>query len=113
MKRLRPLLNALLGLVFCVQGLAIAAAPIDLPAAATDGAMEMPCHDGAGLAPCDCCGSACPDMAGCVIGHFFAAAAAAPAPLAPAAHAPIATDGWSPKTAAPSLPVRPPIVFHA
>jgi hypothetical protein len=114
MESLRPLVAAVLGLMLCVQGLALAAAPVDLPADETASAMAMPCHGDSGdVAPCDCCDGDCPDMASCVIGYFFAAPPATPAPLAPAAHLAAATDGWSLKTAVLSLPVRPPIVIHA
>jgi hypothetical protein len=114
MKRHRPLIAAVLGLMLCVQGLAIAAAPVDMPADETEAAMEMPCHgDSAELAPCDCCDGDCPDMASCAVGHFFAAPPSAVAPLEPAAQAAAAATGWSLQTAVLSLPVRPPIAAHA
>ncbi len=113
MEKLRPFLAAILGLTLWVQGFAIAAAPIAVADQATESAMEMPCHSDAVASTCDCCDGDCADMAGCVIGHFFAAAPAAPVPLAAAPHAAAAPRGWSPKTAVLSLPVRPPIVSHA
>jgi hypothetical protein len=114
MVKLRPLLAAVLGLMLWVQGLAIAASPLDVAAQPAQSAMEMPCHGGAtDVAPCDCCDGDCPDMASCVIGHFFAAPPATVAPFEPAAHAAVAVRGWSLKTAVLSLPVRPPIVIHA
>lgn len=114
MRKRRPFLTAVLGLLFCVQGLAIAAAPVELPADEADSAMEMPCHGGsADVAACDCCDGDCPDMASCVIGSLFAAAPGAPTLLEAAPHALAAGDGWSLKTAVLSLPVRPPIVIHA
>jgi hypothetical protein len=114
MMRFRPLLTALLGLLFWVQGMAMAAAPVDVPADAADSAMEMPCHgDATELAPCDCCDGDCPDMASCAVGHFFTAPPSAVAPVAPAAQALAAAGGWSLKTAVLSLPVRPPIALHA
>ena len=111
MQTLRPILTALLGLTLWVQGLAIAAAPVAVPD--EPAAMEMPCHGDAKTAPCDCCDGDCPDMASCVIGSFFAAAPVAPAPLAVNARATATPYGWSLKTAVLSLPVRPPIIFHA
>ena len=114
MEKLRPFLAAILGLTLWVQGVAIAAAPV-AAADAADSAMEMPCHgdEAPSQLPCDCCDGGCADMAGCVIGHFFAAAPAVPAPLAAAPHAAIAPRCWSLKTAVLSLPVRPPIATHA
>ena len=114
MKRHRPLIAAFLGLMLCVQGLAIAAAPVDLAADEAESAMEMPCHgESADVAACDCCDGDCPDMASCAIGHFFAAPPSAAAPLEPVAHAVASPRGWSLQTAELSLPVRPPIAFHA
>ena len=115
MTRLRPLLAAILGLTLWAQGFAIAAAPVAVADEAAESATEMPCHgdEAPSLPPCDCCDGDCADMAGCVIGHFFAAAPAVPVPLAAAPHAAAAPRGWSAKTAVLSLPVRPPIVFHA
>ena len=118
MKRHRPLLSAVLGLMLCVQGLAIAAAPVDGVEAqaesAAESAMAMPCHgDSAASAPCDCCDGDCPDMASCAIGHFFAAPPSTAALFEPAAQVAVAAGGWSLQTAVLSLPVRPPIVFHA
>ena len=112
MQTLRPILTALLGLTLWVQGLAIAAAPVDMPDE-PDAAMEMPCHGEAASAPCDCCDGDCPDMASCVIGHFFAASPHLPVPATALAQAAAATGGWSLKTAVLSLPVRPPIRSHA
>lgn len=114
MRKRRPFLTAVLGLMFFVQGLAIAAAPVDVPAADVESAMEMPCHGDAGdVAPCDCCDGDCPEMASCMIGHAFAAPPSTAAPLAPAAQVAVATGGWSLQTAVLSLPVRPPIVIRA
>lgn len=113
MLKLRPFLTALLGLMLWVQGLAIAAAPIAVAGAAAN-AVEMPCHDSAASdgAPFDCCDSDCPDMAGCVIGHFAGIPAAA-ATVASAAQAAVAPRGWSPQTTILPLPLRPPITSHA
>ena len=114
MKRIRPLLTALLGLMFWVQGMAVAAAPVDVPAAEAESAMEMPCHgDAPDVAPCDCCDGDCPDMASCALGHFFTAPPSAVASFEAAAHAAVPAAGWSLKTAVLSLPVRPPIASHA
>jgi len=112
--RLRPLLTALLGLMFWVQGMAIAAAPVDMPADPAESTMEMPCHgDAVDIAPCDCCDGDCPDMASCVIGQVFAAPPATTAPFAAATQPAVAAGGWSLQTAILPLPIRPPIVFHA
>ena len=108
MRKLRPFLTAVLGLMLWVQGIALAAAPLP---PTQDSAMEMPCHGDP--APCDCCAGDCPDMAGCVIGHFFAALPATPALPATAVHAAVTTGAWSPKTAVLPLPLRPPITVHA
>jgi hypothetical protein len=115
MKRIRPLLAALLGLTLCVQGLAIAAAPVDVAADEAESAMQMPCHGDVAtdVAPCDCCDGDCPNMASCAMGSFFAAAPASPALLDAAAQAAVFTGGWSTKTAVLPLPVRPPIALHA
>jgi hypothetical protein len=113
MKRFRPLLNAVLGLMLCVQGLAIAAAPVAVAADEAESAMAMPCHGDAADVACDCCDGDCPDMASCVVGSFFAAMPAAPALLEAAAQAAASTGGWSLQTAVLPLPVRPPIPFHA
>jgi hypothetical protein len=118
MKPFRPLLTALLALMFWVQGMAMAAAPVDLPAdaaqEAAESAAEMPCHgDAPDVAPCDCCDGDCPDMASCAIGHVFAAPPSATAPVAPTAQRAVAAGGWSLQTAVLALPVRPPIVLHA
>src|SRR5690349_2165656 len=109
MQKLRPLLTAVLGLMLWVQGLAIAAAPVEAPTDAAS-AMEMPCHGA--TAPCDCCDGDCPDMAGCVIGSFAGTPATA-APLVRVAQAHVTARGWSAKTAVLPLPLRPPIVSHA
>lgn len=113
MKRLRPLLVAVLGLMLWFQGMAIAAAPVAMAADEAESAMEMPCHGDSADVACDCCGGDCPDMVSCVIGSFFAAAPVAPAPFVANPHAAVASGGWSTKTAVLSLPVRPPIVSHA
>lgn len=114
MKRHHPLLAAVLGLMLCVQGLAIAAAPVDVAADEAESTMEMPCHgDSSDVAPCDCCDGDCPDMASCAIGHFFAAPPSAVAPLEPAAQVAASRIGWSLQTAVLPLPVRPPIASHA
>ena len=56
----RPFVTALLGLTLWVQGLALAAAPVEMPdAAASAMEMEMPCHGDAATAPCDCCDGDC------------------------------------------------------
>lgn len=110
MATLRPLLAAALGLMLCVQGVAIAAAPI--AAADADSAMEIPCHDGAAASAADCCDADCPDLAGCFLGHFAGAPAAGTA-ASPSPRSLAAARGWSPKTAVSPLPLRPPITAHA
>jgi hypothetical protein len=111
--RFRPLLTAVLGLMLCVQGMAIAAAPVELPADPAS-SMEMPCHGDVStdVAACDCCDGDCPDMAGCAIGHFAGVPALALSFIAPSQGA-SASATWAPKTAAPPFPLRPPIGFHA
>jgi hypothetical protein len=111
--RFRPLVTAVLGLMLWVQGMALAAAPVELPAD-PGSSMEMPCHGDteADVAPCDCCDEGCASMAACVIGHFAGVPSAAqhfvatPQSIAPAA-------SWRPKTAVLPFPLRPPISFHA
>lgn len=111
MKRLRPFLTALLGLMLWVQGLAMAAAPFASAEAAAS-VMEMPCHGTADGSAFDCCDSDCPDMAGCVsvplAGIPVAAQFALPTPQPLAA-----ACGWSVQTAVPPFPLRPPIVSRA
>lgn len=113
MQKLRPFLTVLLGLMLGFQGLAIAAAPVAVADAAAS-AMEMPCHGGAATdgAPFDCCDSDCPDMAGCVVGSFAGAPAAAVF-AEPAPHPVVVTRNGSPRTAVLPLPLRPPIVSDA
>ena len=113
MKRFRPILAAVLGLMLWVQGVALAAAPIGpIAPAQADSAMQMPCHDDAATSASDCCDSECPELAGCAMGHLSAATPIAPALLEPAANEFAATGGWPLKTAALSLPDRPPILSH-
>lgn len=119
MQKNRPFLTALLGLTLWVQGFAIAAAPVAtaVPAAGTASdaaALEMPCHgDAAASMPaCDCCDGGCDNMTGCAVGSFVAAPASAMQPEAPP-YIVVAARPWSPQTAVPPLPLRPPIVTHA
>jgi len=113
MQKLRPFLTALLGLTLWVQGLALAAAPVELPVD-PGSSMGMPCHGdvSADIAACDCCDEGCPDMAGCVIGHFAGAPSSAPRFVA-APQAVATAAGWQPKTAVLPFPLRPPISSHA
>lgn len=117
MKRFRPALNLIVGLLLLVQGVAAAStsvAPLDAADPAADVAMAaMPCHGdmSAGASESSCCDADCPNMAACAMGHiatasmhgFDAVAASQPVQslsvLAPVALAP------------PSL-LRPPISFH-
>jgi hypothetical protein len=110
MATLRPLLAAALGLMLCVQGVAIAAAPS--AAADAGSAMEIPCHDDDATSASDCCDGDCPDLAGCFSGPFAGAPAGAVA-ASPAPRPVVQARGWSPKTAVPPLPLRPPITDHA
>lgn len=113
MKKLRPYLTAILGLMLWVQGMAVAAAPVKV-AEDPASAMEMPCHgkDSAGAAACACCDDACPDMASCVIGHFAGTPVTA-LHFTVIAQAAIPAAGWSLQTSVPPLPLRPPIASHA
>ena len=116
MRKLRPLLSAILGLGLLAQGFSVAAAapsPIadETPAAAE----QMPCHGDAQAqpaGPCPCCDSDCTDMTTCTLGHMAGAPGASlqfsPAGPPVAAAPPRATAaGFSPSR------LRPPIVFHA
>lgn len=113
MEKLRPLLTAVLGLMFWVQGMAMAAAPVAV-AEKPASAMEMPCHGGDATEAdaCACCDDACPDMASCVIGHY-ADAPASTMHLAAAPQSALPAAGWSLQTSVLPLPLRPPIVTHA
>jgi len=118
MKSLRPLLSAVFGLALLVQGLAVAAAPYALAAhaaAAQESApAEMPCHETtqhpAGSHAC--CGSDCPDMTSCALGHL-AAAPAVRMQLAPVHSTVVAAPARSAESVPPSSRLRPPIVLHA
>ena len=136
MQRLRPLLNTLLGLIFLVQGYAVAAAPgmtapvatsvaaSTAPAAMADMAdmphcasMASPARQGsddqaaAAAAAASCCDEGCPNLTSCALGHLAA----------------IASPGiWLPNTVIDAPPfsvppvqahrlsalLRPPITFH-
>jgi hypothetical protein len=133
---LRAWLGAVLGLTLLVQGVAVASAPLGLPAdareapapeaAAPQVAEEMPCH-GAMLvdsapdaapesapdsAPCACCDADCVAMGACAFGHI-AVASAVLVNFVPAPQPAIA----APERAVPSVSIssrlRPPIVLHA
>ena len=121
---LRPWLNAVLGLMLLVQGVALASAPLALPPAAdteqaaTDTDTEaMPCHGTAPApdtdsAPCACCDHACPDMAACAAGHL-AAAPVFQLRFAPAPQPAIAAPERAVVNVSPPLRLRPPIALHA
>ncbi len=113
MEKLRPFVAAVLGLMLCVQGAAIAAAPV-AAAQTADSAMDMPCHgdEAPSASHCDCCDGDCANMAGCAIGQLGGVPAVLPA-LGSMPQAAVTTHGWSLKTAILPLPVRPPIVSHA
>lgn len=116
MRRCRPLLSFLLGLLFLVQGLAAAAAP--LPAVASEAATVMqdampPCHAEAMAAEADsapCCHADCPDMTHCVLSQLLAAAE-----FSLALRGPVSTP--APRLAQPAFrhppgsPLRPPITL--
>ena len=133
MQRLRPLLNTLLGLIFLVQGYAVAAAPgmtapvatsvaaSTAPVAMADMAdmphcarMASPARQGSddqAAAASSCCDEGCPNLTSCALGHLAA----------------IASPGiWLPNTVIDAPPfsvppvqahrlsawLRPPITFH-
>lgn len=130
MQRLRPLLNTLLGLIFLVQGYAVAAAPgmaapvatsvaaSTAPAAMADmphcARMASPARQGSddqAAAASSCCDEGCPNLTSCALGHLAA----------------IASPGiWLPNTVIDAPPfsvppvqahrlsalLRPPITFH-
>lgn len=83
MKRYRPLLSVLLGLMLLVQGFAVSAAPkAKWPDAAhvqNAAQAEMPCHaqkavkvksEQTSKSDRSCCNAGCPDMSTCALGHF-------------------------------------------
>ncbi|MEN8664295.1 MAG: hypothetical protein ABF356_05015 [Polycyclovorans sp.] len=130
MQRLRPLLNTLLGLIFLVQGYAVAAAPgmtakvatsvaastapaamADLPHCAKMASQARQARDQAADAASSCCDDGCPNLSGCALGHL----------------ATITGPGiWLPNTVIDAPPfalppvqahrlsalLRPPITFH-
>lgn len=134
MQRLRPLLNTLLGLIFLVQGYAVAAAPgmtapvaTSVAASTASAAMvdmaDMPhcakmasqapqqARDAEDAAASSCCDEGCPNLASCALGHLAA----------------ITSPGiWLPNTVIDAPPfalppvqalrlsalLRPPITFH-
>ena len=117
MTKQRPFLQAFLGLMLWVQGVAIAATPLPAaaaaePAAATSSA--MPCHGQivAKAAPCDCCDGDCDNMVGCAVGSFAAQPAALLQAEAPG-YIVVAARASSPLAAVVPLRLRPPITSHA
>jgi hypothetical protein len=116
MKRFRPALNAVLGLLLLVQGVAAAAtgfAPISADETATEMA-AMPCHGdmtGAG-GHASCCDADCPNMAACALGHIAAASAPSLDVVATAHPARVTLLSAPVALPLPSL-LRPPISFHA
>lgn len=117
MKRFRPALNAVIGLLFMVQGVAVASAEItpldagDISAEAS--AAAVPCHgDQTGGTDLDsCCDADCPNMAACALGHI-AAASAQSVPIAAAQHPLRAATVLPPLASAPPSHLRPPISLH-
>jgi hypothetical protein len=122
MKALRPLIHALLALVFLVQGVAVAAAEPYPPttAKASPALQQVHCHPEAVASMADqdrpdkksCCHAGCPDMVSCAL-----AAAILPAPPAVptslAAQSPGAFDGSHYRSAPPGAAFRPPIRIPA
>ncbi len=125
MKRDRKSLSLLLGLVLMVQGVAVSAAPCTMtheaPDAATSVSMDadMPCHGQKDEAPAaatsnadlSCCGSDCPNMGNCMLGH----AAINPGFLMTTDHSPDVAPRLVPVrviSLSPSSLLRPPISLH-
>lgn len=116
MRRCRPLLSLLLGLLFLVQGLAVAAAP--LPTAALDAPAAMqdampPCHADAAAAaspsdPAPCCHADCPDMTHCALSQLLTAPEFALALIGPVS-APAALPPPQASSHPSGSPLRPPI----
>lgn len=112
MARLRPVLNAILGLLLLVQVVAVAFANGDV--AALDDAsstLQMPCHgDGNDRAPGTppCCDHDCPDMTACMLGHFTVASLPV-IWLAPGQPPGFALSAPPPRAAISSSLLRPPI----
>lgn len=118
MKRHRPWLAAVLGLLFLIQGFAVAAAEhasLKQDSAATGQEASVPCAGhmdaGAGEVPqASCCDADC-DMASCAMGHL-ALATATPAIAAPASAAAPVAPAAQPVSSTPESHFRPPIAFH-
>lgn len=122
MKRHRPWITAVLGLLFLVQGFAVAAAEHPSFKKGNDVAEQldhssMPCagqmqaDPGNASGTASCCDSGCPDMTSCALGHLAVAATATViAAFAPAA--PPTALASEPLTSSPQSLLRPPIAFH-
>lgn len=131
----RPWLSAALGLMLLVQGVAVASAPLGLPAAparaaapeaaAPEVATEAtPCHGDAvtavaaapepapDSAPCDCCDADCVAMGACAFGHL-AAMSVLHVSFVPAPQPAIAAPERAVPRVSISSRLRPPIVLHA
>lgn len=116
--RHRPLVNLLLGLVFLVQGYAVAAGPagaITPPPDSATTAPVPPCHDMPETLASDertsCCDAGCPHMAACALGHASVATLPLLAlPEAASLRAPVLALNLP--AARRSLPIRPPIPLH-
>jgi len=116
MKRLRPVVHVLLGLVLMVQGIAVAAAergvqePEAVAAAASTDTV-VPCHEGAPVTAASCCDEACPDMTTCALSHLATAPAAAPVIGHATSSVPSASTREPDTAPRPSF-LRPPIAPH-
>ena len=120
MRRHRPLISILLGLVLLAQGFAVSAAPRGIPVAKHGGAgmsamAHMPCHMMKAERPVkqkpSCCNEVCPDMTTCALGTL-----ATVAPLSVAVQKGSMVVPFlrviSASRQAPTSLLRPPITLH-
>lgn len=115
MNRFRPALNAILGLLLMVQGVAVASTEMAMPALGDTASTmaAMPCHgdQNSGGEPQSCCDSDCPNMASCALGHL-AVASAQGAEFVGELHPAYPALVLAPATLPPPSFLRPPIAFH-
>ena len=120
MRHLKTAINILVGLLFLAQGVAIASSPVMKPKAAEPTAVaQMHCHMSQDQALADpqkscTCHHACPAMASCSLctPALLAIGSAAPAMGAASIGAVQTPEDGAVLSAAPSLPLRPPILLH-
>lgn len=120
MKRFRPVVHAILGLLLLVQGFAVASASSKVAAAGDNAsaAAAMPCHgehhgdQGGGSKHMSCCDADCPDMMSCALGAMAMASAQTFEIVAPQ-QAMFPALVAAPATLPPPSFLRPPIASHA